>query len=497
MIPSLPVDAAASRARRPVVRAPTPAARPAAWPRASSRTAASLRALLALTLAIAFVALTAAPALAQTTERTLANGMKVLVLEDHRAPTVAHMVWYRAGSVDEVSGRTGVAHVLEHMMFKGTRTLGPGEFSRRVAAMGGRENAFTSRDYTGYFQQVHRSRLADVMALEADRMANLVLDADEFAREVKVVMEERRWRTDDRATSLVYEQLMATAFVASPVRTPVVGWMSDLQAMTVDDARDWYERWYAPNNALLVVAGDVSADEVFAMAERTYGRIAARPLPPRKPQDEPQQRGVRRLWVKAPAENPYLLIGFRVPALRDVARDADPYALEVLSAVLDLDENGRLTRSVVRGSRVANQAGAGYDMISRGPVLFLLSGTPAAGRDPAELERALLAQVRRIADEGVSEDELRRVKTQYVASRVYQRDSVFGQAMEAAGLEVVGFSHRDADRLLERIRAVTAEQVRDVARRYFAEDAMTVATLVPQPVAEGAPAARAPAGLRH
>ncbi len=448
--------------------------------------------LAALLLALLF----AAGAQARTTERQLANGMKLLVIEDHRAPTVAHMVWYRAGSYDEVNGQTGVAHVLEHLMFKGTRTLAPGEFSRRVAQMGGRENAFTARDYTGYFQQVHRSRLAEVMALEADRMAGLVFDAGEFSREIEVVKEERRWRTEDRATALVHEQLMAAAFVASPVRTPVVGWMSDLDAMTVDDARQWYERWYAPNNAWLVVAGDVNPDEVFALAERTYGRIPSRALPVRKPQQEPAQRGVRRLAVKAPAENPYLVMGFRVPSLKDVERDAEPFALELLAAVLDLDENGRLTRTVVRGSRVANQAGAGYDMISRGPVLFTLSGTPAAGQTVAALERALLAEVRRVADEGVSEAELQRVKTQYVASRVYQRDSVFGQAMEAAGLEVTGFSHRDADRILERIRQVSAEQVRDAARRWFGEDALTVVELLPQPISERAPA-RPPAGLRH
>lgn len=477
---------------------PAPRTAPSALAGPATATSWPAGALLALVqrLLLAALLLSCGLVAAQTTERTLANGMKVLVIEDHRAPTVAHMVWYRVGSIDEVSGRTGLAHVVEHLMFKATRTLAPGEFSRRVAAMGGRENAFTSRDYTGYFQQVHRSRLGEVMALESDRMANLLFDADEFAREIRVVMEERRWRTEDRATSLVFEQLMASAFVASPVRTPVVGWMSDLQSLTVDDARQWYEQWYAPNNALLVVAGDVTPDEVFALAERTYGRIPTRALPERKPQEEPPQRGVRRQWVKAPAENPYLLMGFRVPALRDVERDSDPYALEVLAAVLSLDENGRLTRSVVREQRVANQAGAGYDMFSRGPVLFLLSGTPAAGRDTVELERALLAQVRRIAEEGVSEAELRRVKTQYVASRVYQRDSVFGQAMEAAGLEAVGFSHRDADRVLERIRAVSAEQVRDVARRWFDEDALTVVTLVPQPVGDRAPA-RPPAGLRH
>lgn len=481
------------RSRSIAEAAPSPAlpsSRPGA--RGAPRARALLGQALLLLAALLFAG-TAAQA--RTTERQLANGMKLLVIEDHRAPTVAHMVWYRAGSYDEVNGQTGVAHVLEHLMFKGTRTLAPGEFSRRVAQMGGRENAFTSRDYTGYFQQVHRSRLADVMALEADRMANLVFDAGEFSREIEVVKEERRWRTEDRATALVHEQLMASAFVASPVRTPVVGWMSDLDAMTVDDARQWYERWYSPNNALLVVAGDVTPDEVFALAERTYGRVPARALPARKPQQEPEQRGVRRLAVKAPAENPYLVMGFRVPSLRDVERDTEPFALELLAAVLDLDENGRLTRSVVRGSRVANQADAGYDMISRGPVLFTLSGTPAAGQDTAALERALLAEVRRIADEGVSEAELRRVKTQYVASRVYQRDSVFGQAMEAASLEVTGFSHRDADRILERIRAVTAEQVRDAARRWFGEDALTVVQLLPQPA--GQRAARPPAGLRH
>jgi zinc protease len=215
----------------------------------------------------------------------------------------------------------------------------------------------------------------------------------------------------------------------------------------------------------------------------------------RKPQLEPPQRGVRRQWVKAPAENPSVLMGFRVPKLADVEKDLDPYALEVLSAVLDLDENGRLTRSVVRGSRIANRAGTGYDMTSRGPSLFLLSGTPADGKTTEEVERALRDEIRRIAEQGVGEDELRRVKTQYVASRVYKRDSVFGQAMEAAGLEVLGFSYRDADRILERIRGVTGEQVQAVARKYFDEDSLTVVTLLPQPLDQAR--AKPAVGLRH
>jgi zinc protease len=434
---------------------------------------------------------------AQTSERMLSNGMKVIVIEDHRAPTVAHMAWYRAGSIDEVNGKTGVAHVLEHLMFKGTKSVGPGEFSRQVAAMGGRENAFTSRDYTGYYQQLHKSHLGKVMELESDRMTNLQLTAEDFSREIKVVMEERRLRTEDQASALVFEQLMAAAFMASPVRSPVIGWMNDLQSMTVDDTRDWYRDWYAPNNALLVVAGDVEPAQVFDLAEKTYGRVASRALPARKPQLEPAQRGMRRLRVKAPAENPSVLMGFRVPKLETVDGSDDAYALELLSAVLDLDENGRMTRSVVRGSRIANRAGAGYDMISRGPTLFLLSGTPAQGKSTEEVEAALRGEIARIARDGVGEQELRRVKAQYVAGRVYKRDSVFGQAMEAAGLEITGFSHRDADPILERIRKVSARQIQDVAGRYFDEDTLTVVTLDPQPLPKGASPARAVPGGRH
>lgn len=381
-------------------------------------------------------------------------------------------------------------------MFKGTRTLAPGEFSRRVAAIGGRENAFTSRDYTGYFQQIHTSRLAEVMALEADRMAHLQLTEQEFAPEIRVVMEERRLRTEDRATSLLYEQLMATAFVAHPYRHPVIGWMSDLKSMTVADAQAWYEAWYTPSNAVLVVAGDVEPEAVFALAEQTYGRVPARPVPARKPQEEPPQRGLRRIQVKAPAETPYVALAFRVPALRAVDGDREPYALELLSTLLDGGDSTRFTRTVVRGSRVANRAGASYDMTQRGPALFLLDGTPAEGRTTEEVERALRAEIARIAQEGVPPAELERAKLQYVAGQVYKRDSVFAQAMELAQLEMVGLSHRDADRLLERVRSVSAEEVQAVAAKYFGDDALTVATLLPQPVGERR-SAPPPAGLRH
>ena len=239
-----------------------------------------------------------------THEFQLSNGMKVIIRQDHRAPTVAHMVWYRAGSMDEVNGKTGVAHVLEHMMFKGTLNLKPGEFSKKVAAVGGRDNAFTGKDYTAYFQQIEKSHLPAMMALEADRMQNLQIDKEEFAKEIQVVMEERRLRTDDQSKGIVYEQLMAAAFTNNPYRNPIIGWMDDLKNMTYLDALEWYQDWYAPNNAVLVVTGDVMPNDVKALAEKYYGPIPAKKIKERKPQIEVPQIGKKRIVVKAPAENP-------------------------------------------------------------------------------------------------------------------------------------------------------------------------------------------------
>lgn len=425
--------------------------------------------------------------------RTLANGLRVIVKEDRRAPTVAHLVWYRAGAMDETSGTTGVAHVLEHMMFKGTKAMPAGEFSRRVAAAGGRENAFTGHDYTVYFQQAERSRLALMIELEADRMANLVVSPEEFALEIKVVQEERRLRTDDRPRELVYENLMAAAFKVHPYRRPIIGWMTDLETMTAADARDWYARWYAPNNAFVVVVGDVSAEAVFQLAQAHYGALPARPLPVRKPQNEPPQEGSRRLVVKAPAELAYVLIAYQAPVLRDVAKDREPYALAVLAAVLDGNDSARLKARLVRSRRIANEATASYEVTARGPGVFMLDGVPAQGRSAAELESALRGELAAVAVDGVSAAELERAKIQYVAGRVYKRDSIFAQALELGLLESAGLSYRDADRILERIRAVTADEVREAARRILVEDASTVATLDPQPVDPSKPQPRSTA----
>jgi len=433
----------------------------------------------------------------QAQEFRLANGLRIIVQEDKRAPTVAHMIWYRIGSMDELSGTTGVAHVLEHMMFKGTKKLKPGDFSAKVAALGGRDNAFTSKDYTAYFQQIEKSRLEDVMALEADRMQNLTMDKAEFAKEINVVMEERRLRTDDQAISKVFEALNATAFVAHPYRNPIVGWMDDLKNMTAADALAWYERWYAPNNATMVVTGDVDAKQVFVLAEKYFGKIPVKTLPKTKPQNEPQQVGIRRVVVQAPAENPYLVLAYKAPTLRDVEKDDDVHALDVLSAVLDGYDNARLPAKLVRTDRVATSAGSSYDNTSRGPSLFMLMGVPAQGTTTEQLEQRLRDEVTRIAKEGVSASELNRVKRQLIASQVYKRDSIFGQAMEIGGMEMAGISYKLTDRIIEKLAAVTPEQVQAVAKKYFTDDQLTVASLVPLPVDASQKKTLSPAGLRH
>ena len=446
-------------------------------------------------------ALAAPPAAADTAARqfTLSNGMALIVQPDRRAPTAMQMVWLRVGSMDEVGGTTGVAHVLEHMLFKGTAKVKPGEFSRRVAALGGQENAFTSRDYTGYFQQIPAGRLEEVMRLESDRFANNQWPDDEFKRELEVVKEERRMRTDDQPRAQLFEQLNATAFIASPYRRPVVGWMSDLESLKPEDARQFYRRWYVPANAVLVVAGDVDVQRVRALAEKYYGRIPARAVPARKPQAEPVQTGMRRTVVKAPAEQAYVALAFRVPALQNLtqptATDRDALALVVLSAVLSGYDGARLERALTQGTdRIADNAGSSASVMGRGPAQFFLSGVPAQGRSAEALEAGLRAQVARVAREGVAAAELERVKTQWVASTVYQRDSLYSRASDLGSNWVQGLPLDAEDRMLALLREVTPEQVQSVAERYFGDDQLTVGTLVPQPLDSKA-ARRKPSGV--
>ena len=421
---------------------------------------------------------------------TLKNGMQLILKPDQRAPTAVHMVWVRVGSMDEVDGTSGVAHALEHMMFKGTAKVPPGDFSRRVAALGGQENAFTTRDYTGYYQQIPSNRLADVMELESDRFANNQWPDEEFKKEIEVIKEERRMRTDDQPRASLFEQLNATTFIASPYHRPVVGWMSDLDSMTPDDLRNFHKQWYVPQNAVVVIAGDVDPAKVYALAQTTYGEIPARAVPTRKPRIEPEQKGIRRIEFKAPADQAFLAMSYRVPSLRNVENltddDRDALSLLMLSAVLSGYDGARLDRALTQGTdRVADSASSSASIVGRGPSVFVLTGVPAAGKTPKQVEDALRAQVARVAKEGVSEAELSRVKTQWTASTVYGRDSIYGQANDLGSNWVEGFPLDADDRILKLLRTVTPEQVKSVAKRYFGDDQLNVGTLVPQPIEAG------------
>ncbi|HWU65468.1 MAG TPA: pitrilysin family protein [Methylophilus sp.] len=453
----------------------------------------SLAGLLALCMSTHAVV-----AQADIEQKTLKNGLKVIVQEDHRAPVVVSQVWYRAGSLDEVNGKTGVAHVLEHMMFKGTKKVPVGMFSRQIAAAGGKENAFTSKDYTCYFQQLEKSRLPLSFQLESDRMANLQITDAEFAKEIEVVKEERRWRTEDKPQSRVNEQFESSVYRAHPYGRPVVGFMNDLENMTADDAREWYRNWYAPNNATVVVVGDVKAKEVFALAEKTFGQLKAKPLPVRKPQVEPAQIGERRAMVKAPAKLPYFVMGFHTPVLKNgVAyseQDWEPYALEVLSSILSGNDASRLNQKLVREQAIALEIDTGYDSTNRGQTsTFEVAASPSEGVSQEDLIKAIWAQIEEVKNHGVTAAELHRIKAAVIAADVYKRDSMFYQAMQIGQLETMHYPLSLLQNNAARVQAVTSEQVQAVAKKYLVPDQMTLVSLDPQPIDPN----QKPAGRPH
>ena len=418
-----------------------------------------------------------------TVEATLENGMKVIVRPDRRAPVAVSQVWYRVGGLDEVGVPTGLSHALEHMMFKGTTTVADGEFSRRVAALGGRENAFTSKDYTAYFQQIGASHLPEMFRLEADRMQNLKVDPQSLARELEVIREERRMRTDDNPGAMLMEAMGRHAF-AGPSGQPVIGWADDIPRIDAPVLKDWYQRFYAPNNATLVVVGDVDPQAVLNEARATFGRLPARVVARPQAVAEPDlPPGPQRFVLERPSELGYVALGWRVPRLAK-PDEPDPYALEVLAAVLDGAAASRLPRALVREQRLADSVSADYDMNGRGEQLFTVVAVPAAGQTPAALEQAVRRQLRQIADKGVEPAELARVRQQLRAGRVYERDSMFAQAMSMGAAESRGHSWRDEDEIDRRLAAVRSEDLQRVVRRYFTDERLVVGELKPLPLTQ-------------
>jgi len=417
-----------------------------------------------------------------TYETMLNNGLKLIVKKDTRAPVVVSQVWYKVGSSYEPGGITGISHVLEHMMFKGTKEYPAGEFSKIIAANGGQENAGTNRDYTFYYQQLAADKLAISFKLEADRMQNLILDKDQFTKELQVVMEERRMRTDDNPQALTYERFQATAHITNPYHHPIIGWMDDLKNLKVSDLKDWYQQWYAPNNAIVIVVGDVNPEQVVELAKKYFGPIPPSPIKTLKPQKALAPLGKRNLSVSAPANLPWLVLGYNTPSFTVATEKWQTYALDVAAGILDAGESSRLQKNLVRGDQIATSASANYDLFSRIAGLFVLTATPNQEHSVKDLKKALLAQIEQLQKKPVSQSELGRVKAQIIAQKVYSQDSMLYQGMIMGSLESVGLPWNSIDEYVKQVQKITPLQVQQVAKKYLTENRLTVAELVPQKI---------------
>ncbi|GAB4489736.1 MAG: pitrilysin family protein [Thermodesulfovibrionales bacterium] len=407
-------------------------------------------------------------------EFTLENGLKILVLEEHKAPTATFQVWYRVGSRDEQSGKTGLSHLLEHMMFKGTKNHGPKTFSQSIQRIGGIDNAFTSREYTGYFELIAADRIDVAIELEADRMQNLVLTPGSVLSERDVVMEERRLRYDDDPQNMVFEEVMASAFKNHPYAWPVVGWMSDLKGMHPDDLVQHYRTYYAPNNAVVIVVGDVVAAEVVEKIKKAFGGIPRGPEIRRLAFEEPEQKGERRIFVKKEAELPYFFAGYKVP---NIAHE-DGFALEVLGTILSDGKSSRLYRSLVYEKQLAVSAWAGYDGMTRDPFLFMTGATAAQGRKIEDVEQAMIEEFEKIGQEPPTEQEVQKAKNQIEAAFIMEQDSIYMQAKTIGSFEMT-FGWKFIERYLEGVRKVTPEDVRRAAEKYLVADRRTTGVLIP------------------
>jgi zinc protease len=437
--------------------------------------------LSALLLSLALVgsasaqAVTSGPARFPVTEATLDNGLRVLIQEDPRNPIVAVQIFYRVGSRNELPGATGLAHFLEHMMFKGTPTHGRGEISRLIELNGGRDNAFTTKDMTGYHVSIAADRLDLVLGLEADRMRNLLLAPAEIDSERKVVMEERRTRIDDDPEGVVYEAMSSIAFLAHPYRWPIIGWMSDIARINPGELRAFYDTYYRPNNAILVIAGDVKAPAALAQVRRHFGPIPRGATPAPVTALESDQSDERRVIVrKEAAQLPVVNIAWHVPNFRS----EDAPALELLSTLLSEGRASRLYRHLVYDKRMALGAGGEYSYSSLDPTLFWFFATLLPGQSPESVEQALLAEVEQLKKEPVPAEELTRARNQIEASFVWEQDSVFTRASVLGRFEMLG-SWRMLDDFLPKVRAVTAADLQRVAQRYFPLDRKNVSILLP------------------
>lgn len=423
----------------------------------------------------------ASPAENNVESFTLDNGLQVVVIPDRRAPVVTHMLWYKIGSADEAPGKSGIAHFFEHLMFKGTSNHKPGEFSAAVAAIGGNENAFTSYDYTAYFQQVSPDALETMMGFEADRMRNLTLTDEVIGPERDVILEERRSRVENDPGALLNEEFSATLYQNHPYRIPIIGWMHEIEELNRVDAVDFYNRYYAPNNAVLIVAGDVELPTVKAMAERTYGKVPrGEDLPARVRPQEPRQDASRTVTLSdARVTVPSYQKAWVVPSYNS-AEPGEAEALDLLSEILGGGTRSRLYLELVVKQGIAQSVGAYYQSTALDPSSFTVYGSPRGEAKLETLEKAVDEQIAKIASEGVGDQELERAKNRFLRSLIFARDNQSGMARMYGSALATGSSIEDIDEWPERIRAVKAEDVKKAAASWLEQKRAVSSYLLPQ-----------------
>lgn len=412
-------------------------------------------------------------------EFALDNGLKLIVKEDHRAPVAMTQIWYRVGAVDEPLDKGGISHLLEHMMFKGTNRVSSDDFERLIAKFGGSNNAFTSYDYTGYYELFPANRLPLALELEADRMTNLVFDADEFKKEHQVVMEERRQRTDDNPLAKAYEEFRLLALPDSPKGESVIGPMSELESITLPELKRWYQTWYAPNNATIVVVGDVDPQAVFKEVKRYFGYIKPSDLPARPSVRQSGFRGYKQVDSEQAVQVPVLLMGYNVPSLLTVDNEKNAYALSLAQDVLDGGLSARLEKRLIREQNLLTSVGTSYDLLDRGDGLFLIQATPREGVTLQEAQAAIMAEIDKLGTDPIAKDEIARAKTNTVTGLIYAQDSMAGQARMIGSLQSIGLDDRLLASLPAKLDSVSVHDIQAASKKYLVKDNLTVMHVVP------------------
>jgi len=421
-----------------------------------------------------FLLLPGAVCALEVKEYKLKNDLKILIIEEHKAPVVTFQVWYRVGSREEPSGKSGLSHLVEHMMFKGTPNYGPSALSKIVQKNGGTDNAYTTKDYTVYFELFSSDRIALSLELEADRMQNLTMEPKEVSSERDVVMEERRLRYEDDPQHALFEEVVAAAFKVHPYQKPVIGWMSDLKSIGRDDLYPYYKTYYSPRNAVIVMVGDVNSDEMIERVKSSFGDMPSGSLVKPMNFTEPDQKGERRVILRREAELPYIIMAYHSPSFPH----EDSYALDVLNWILSGGKSSRLYRSLVYETRIALNVSADYSGFNRDPYLFFLYATASPGRDIKEIEESLSSEIEKLKREPPSVREVQKAKNQIEASFIMEQDSIYMQAMKYGMFEMLG-DWRLVSKYLEGIRKVTPEDLVKVSRKYLDENNRTVGILIP------------------